>query len=65
MSMKVSDFIFNSVQLLYYKCHRVNFRHGDSYIDSPDGIKKEKATINQKNKDDKMLSINDNGCIKL
>ena len=24
-SMKGSDFIFDSVQLMYYKCHRVNF----------------------------------------
>ena len=35
-SMKGSDFIFNSVQFLYYICHKVNFRHGGSYIDSPD-----------------------------
>ena len=24
-SMKGSDFIFDSVQLLYYKCHKVSF----------------------------------------
>ena len=44
-SMRGSDFIFDSVQLMYYKCHKVNFRRGDSYIDSPDWIKKKKATI--------------------
>ena len=33
---------FNSVQLMYYKCHKVNFRRGDSYIDSPDWMKKKK-----------------------
>ena len=33
-SMRVSDFIFDSVQLIYYKCHKVNFRRYCSYIDS-------------------------------
>ena len=37
--MKGSDFIFDSVQLMYYKCHKVNFIRGDSYIDSPDRVK--------------------------
>ena len=36
------------VQLMYYKCHEVNFEWGGSYTDSPDQIKKEKATINPK-----------------
>ena len=48
-----SDIVFDSVQLMYYKYHQVNFTHGDLYIDSPDWIKKEKATTNTKNKDDK------------
>ena len=26
--MKGSDFTFDSVQLMYYKCHKVNFKHG-------------------------------------
>ena len=51
--MKGSDFTFDSVQLMYYKCHKVNFIRGGSYIDSPDWIKKKKATINPKNMDDK------------
>ena len=38
-SMRVSDFIFHSVQLIYYKCHKVNFRRYCSYIDSLDLIK--------------------------
>ena len=50
--MRGSDFNFDSVQLLYYKCHRVNFIRAGSYIDSPDWIKKKKATINPKNTDD-------------
>ena len=37
-TMKGSDFIFDSVQLMYHKCHKVNFKRGGSYIDSPDSI---------------------------
>ena len=44
--MRGSDFIFDSVQMMYCKCHKVNFRRGCLCIDSPDWIKKEKATIN-------------------
>ena len=51
--MRGSDFIFDSVQLMYYKCHKVTFKRGDSFIDSPDWIKKKKAAINTRNTDDK------------
>ena len=51
--MKGSDFVFDSVQLMYYTCHKVNFKRGVSYIDSPDWIKKKKATINPKSTDNK------------
>ena len=49
--MSGSDFIFDSVQLFYYKCHEINFKHNGSYTDSPDWIKKKKTTINSKNTD--------------
>ena len=49
--MKGSDFIFDGVNLLYYKCHKINFKRGGSYIESPDWMKKKKATINPKIKD--------------
>ena len=52
-SITGSDFIFNSVQFLYYKCHKVNFGSGGSYIYSPEQITQKKAKINPKNKDDK------------
>ena len=52
-SIKESDFICVLVQLMYYQCHKVNFKRGGLHIDSPDQIKIEKATINPKNKDDK------------
>ena len=45
-SMRRSDFIFDSVQLLYYKCHKINFKRGGSYIDSTDWIKKKNNNNN-------------------
>ena len=45
-SVKGSDFIFDYVHLLYYKCHEINPNRGGSYINSPDWIKSKKATIN-------------------
>ena len=38
---------------MHYRCLSITFRRGGSYIDSPDWIKKKKATINPKNKDEK------------
>ena len=52
-SMRGSDFIFDLVQLLYYKYHKINFKRGGWDNDSPDWIKKKKAIINTKNTDDK------------
>ena len=45
-SMKGSDFIFDSVQLMYHKCHEVNFKRGSLFADSP----KEKKRSNNKSK---------------
>ena len=50
--MKGSEFVFNHVHLLYYKCHKINQNHGGSYIYSPDWIKNKKVTINYINKKD-------------
>ena len=44
-SMKGNEFVFDYVQLLYYKCHNINSSGGGSYIDSPDWIKYKKAII--------------------
>ena len=55
ISMRGSNFIFHGVSLLYYKCHKINFKCGGSYVGSPDWIKKKKTTMNSKNKDDKCL----------
>ena len=35
-SVRGSDFIFDSVQLLYCKCYKLNFKCGGSYSGSPD-----------------------------
>ena len=51
-SISGSDFIFDCVHLLYYKCHKINFKRYGSYIDSPDWIKNNKATKNPINKRD-------------
>ena len=50
--MRGSDFVFDYVHLLYYKCHIINFNRGGSYIDSPDWIKNKNATINPVSKKD-------------
>ena len=48
--MRGSDFIFDCAHLLYCKCHKINFKRGGSYIDSPDWIKNKKTTTNPINK---------------
>ena len=46
--MRGSDFTFDSVQLMYYKCYTVNLRRGGLYSDSPDWIKKKKSNNKSK-----------------
>ena len=53
ISMRGSDFIFDCIHLLYYKCHKINPNHGRSYKDSPVWIKNKKATINSIKKSNK------------
>ena len=55
ISIRRTDFIFDSLQLVHYKLHNVNFKHGGSYTDSPDWIKMKKGTINPKNTNDKFF----------
>ena len=49
-SMKDSEFVFNYVWCLYYKCHKINPNCGGLYIDSPHCIKSKASTINPINK---------------
>ena len=44
-SMRGTDLIFDCDHLLHYKCHKINFKRGVSYIDSPDWTKSKKTTI--------------------
>ena len=48
---------------MYYKCHKLNFTHGVSYIDSPEWIKKKKATENPKNTNDKCFQYAATGAL--
>ena len=41
-SMKGSEFAFDYVQILYYKCCKLNSNRGESYIDFPNSIKTKK-----------------------
>ena len=34
--MKSSEFVFDYVHVLYYKCHKINPNHGGLYIGFPD-----------------------------
>ena len=51
-NMKRSDLVFDSVEALYYKLHKISLNRGGSYIDSPKWLKNKNATINPKNKKD-------------
>ena len=50
--IKGSDFVFESVDLLDYKLHRVRWNRGGSYIKSPTWLENKKAVINPKNEND-------------
>ena len=41
-SMRGSELVFDYVQLLYYKYHKINFNRRGSYIGSPYWIKNKK-----------------------
>ena len=51
-SMRESEFICDSVDLLYYHLQKISLKMGGSYIDSPEWLKNVKETINPKNNDD-------------
>ena len=48
-----SNFIIQSVKILYYHIHKINLKRGKSYIKSLEWILNKRATINPKNKDNK------------
>ena len=48
-----SNFVFESIDLLYYSRHEISLNRGGSYIDSPIWLNNKRATINPKSKDNK------------
>ena len=48
-----SEFIPDSVELLYYDFQKIDIIRAESYIISPNKIASKKATINPKNEKDK------------
>ena len=44
--MRVSEFVFDSIDLLHYNLHKITLNRGGSYIDSPKWLKNKTATIN-------------------
>ena len=51
-SMRGSEFVYDSVDVLYYNLNKVSLSRGGSYIDSPKWLKNKKATLNPQNKKD-------------
>ena len=54
--MKGSEFMFNSIDSLYYNLNKITLSRGGSHIDSPEWLKNKKATINLQNKKDDRCS---------
>ena len=52
-SMRGSEFVFDCVDSLYYKLHKIPLIRGGSYIDPPQWLKNKQATIISRNDDDK------------
>ena len=52
-SVKGSDFVFDYVNFLYYKCHKINLKCVGSYMDYPDRISIKIALTNPVNDDDR------------
>ena len=49
--IKGTQFVLESVDLLYYSLHKISLNRGGSCIDSPSSLKNKRVTINPKNKD--------------
>ena len=52
-SVRGREFVYDSVDVLYYNLNKVSLSRGGSYIDSLKWLKNKKATMNPKNEDDK------------
>ena len=47
------DFVSDFVDGLHYKCYKIGFNRGGSYIESHNWINDKKVTTNPQNNDDK------------
>ena len=47
--MKGNEFIFDRVDLLYYKLHKITLNRGGSYIDYPKWLKNKQSKIGPNN----------------
>ena len=56
-SMRGSEFVYDSVDVLYYNLNKVSLSRGGSYIDSPKWLKSKKSTINLKIKMTSVFSM--------
>ena len=50
--MRGSEFVPDSIDLLYYHLQKVGLKRSGSYIDSPEWLKNKKAAKNPQNNDD-------------
>ena len=68
--MEGNGFVFDSINEMYYKCQWKGLNRSRSYIDSPDWIKRKKATLNPQNNDGKCfqyavtVALNHEGIVK-
>ena len=51
--MRETEFVFDSVDSLYYKPHKISLNRGRSYIDSPKWLKNKNTTRNPENNEGK------------
>ena len=51
-SMRGSEFVYDSVDVLYYNFNKISLSRDGSYIDSPKWLKNKKTTVNPQNKKD-------------
>ena len=64
-SVRRSELVFDSVDLLYYHLQRISLKRGESYVDSPKQLKDKKVITNLKNKkDNKKNNKKDNKCFQ-
>ena len=50
-SLRGTEFVLDSIDLLYYHLQKVGLKRSGSYVDSPEWLKNKKATINPQNND--------------